>query len=46
MKIGEAKTVYNVQLESYNSKKCELAKQQKELENKIKTTENGAKIYE
>lgn len=45
MKIGEARGIYSTQLKSYNEQKFLLAQQKKELEEKIKKTENGAELY-
>ncbi len=45
MKIEEARKTYNVQLKSYYSQKLNLSKKKQELDEKIKTTENGAAIY-
>lgn len=45
MKIGEARQTYSVQIKSYYAKQRELASQKKELDEKIKATENGADIY-
>ncbi len=45
MKIGEARGIYSTQLKSYNEQKFLLAQQKKELEEKIKKTENGAEIF-
>lgn len=45
MKIEEARQTYNVQIKTYYSKQRELYKQRQELDERIKTTENGAVIY-
>lgn len=45
MTVGEARQTYSAQLRSYNIQKCKLARQKAELDEKIKTTENGAVIY-
>lgn len=45
MIIEKARVTYNYQLKAYDAKRNELAKQKKELEQKIKTTENGAVVY-
>lgn len=45
MKIGEARQTYNFQIKSYYAKQRELASQKQELDEKIKSTENGAAIY-
>lgn len=46
MKIEEARQTYNVQLKTYYDKQRELHRQRQELDEKIKTTENGSIIYE
>lgn len=45
MKIGEARNAYSYQLRTFNQKNNELIKQRQALDEKIKTTENGAVIY-
>ena len=45
MKVAEARSTYSAQLRSYNEQKFKLAKQKQELDEKIKTTENGSVIY-
>lgn len=45
MKLRDVKGTYNQLLKDYNFQKQKLEKQKKELEEKIKTTENGAVIY-
>ena len=45
MKIGEARQTYNFQIKSYYAKQRELASQKQVLDEKIKSTENGAAIY-
>ena len=45
MKIEEARQTYNVQLKSFYNKQRELHRQRQELDEKIKTTENGSIIY-
>lgn len=45
MKIGEARTLYSGQIKEYQSQKLSLAKQKKELEEKMKLTENGREVY-
>lgn len=45
MKVAEARSTYSAQLRSYNEQKFKLAKQRQELDEKIKTTENGSVIY-
>ena len=45
MKIEEARQTYNVQIKSFYDKQRELYKQRQELDEKIKTTENGSIIY-
>ena len=46
MKIGEARQTYNFQIKSYYAKQRELASQKQKLDEKIKSTENGADIYQ
>ncbi|MDD6328191.1 MAG: hypothetical protein PUA62_07065 [Lachnospiraceae bacterium] len=45
MKIGEARETYSFQIKNFNTKQRELFAQKQALEEKIKTTENGAVIY-
>lgn len=45
MKIGEARTTYNLQIKEYYTKQKELYNSKKQLEDKIKSTENGVYIY-
>ena len=45
MKIEDARVRYNVQIKTYYSKQKELYAQKQKLEEKIKTTENGAEVY-
>lgn len=45
MKIGEARERYSAVLKEYNMQKCQIAKQQKELQQKMKNTENGSSVY-
>ncbi len=45
MKIEEARQTYNVQIKTFYTKQRELHKQRQELDEKIKTTENGSVIY-
>ncbi|MCI5937858.1 MAG: hypothetical protein MRZ36_07690 [Eubacterium sp.] len=45
MKVGEARHTYSAQLRAYNEKKYDLALKRNELQEKIKTTENGSVIY-
>ncbi len=45
MKIEDARVRYNVQIKTYYSKQKELYAQKQKLEEKIKTTENGAAVY-
>ncbi len=45
MTVGEARKAYSMQLKSYNIQKCNLAKKKAELDEKIKTTVNGAVVY-
>ena len=45
MKVAEARSTYSAQLRSYHEQKFKLAKQRQELDDKIKTTENGSVIY-
>lgn len=46
MKIGDARSTYSVQIRQFNQKTQELSKQKEELNEKIKTTENGAVVYQ
>lgn len=46
MKIGEARETYGYQIKNYNTKQRELYQQKQELDAKIKTTENGAVVYQ
>ena len=46
MKIGEARDLYSGKIHEYQKQKLSLAKQKKELEEKIKLTENGKEVYE
>lgn len=45
MKIEEARKLYNTQIKSYHAKQKELAEQKKQLEQKIRTTPDGAFVY-
>lgn len=45
MKIGEARETYSGKIHEYQDQKRSLAKQKKELEEKIKRTENGKEVY-
>ena len=45
MKIAEARRVYSTQIKAYYEQQTILSKQKKELEEKIKTEENGNIIY-
>lgn len=45
MKIGEARERYSAVLKEYNMQKCQIAGQQKELQQKMKNTENGSSVY-
>ena len=45
MKISEARQVYSTQIREYQEERNQLLKQQKELENKMKYTEDGKKVY-
>lgn len=45
MKIAEARQIYSVQIKAYQEQKVILAKQKKELENKINKTPDGQTIY-
>ena len=45
MRIEDARVRYNVQIKTYYSKQKELYAQKQNLEEKIKTTENGAEVY-
>lgn len=46
MKIGEARETYSYQIKNYNTKQRELYAKKQELNEKIKTTENGDVIYQ
>lgn len=46
MKIGEAKQTYGVQIKEYFNKQKELDAEKKALDRKIKTTENGAVVFQ
>ena len=45
MNILDAKQSYGAQIKSYYAKQTELAVQKKELDQKIRTTENGATVF-
>lgn len=45
MKIGEARQLYSGKIHEYQNQKRSLSKQKKELEEKIKLTENGKEVY-
>ena len=45
MKIAEARSIYSTQIKAYHEQQTILSKQKKELEEKIKTEENGNIIY-
>ena len=45
MKIGEAEQTYSFNIKNYFAKQRELAAKKRELDEKIKTTENGADVY-
>lgn len=45
MKVGEARQAYSMQLKSYNIEKFKLSQQKSDLEEKIKTTENGTVVF-
>ena len=46
MKISEAKQTYGVQLKEYFNKQKELNEQKQALDRKIRTTENGAMVFQ
>lgn len=46
MRIADAKLSYGAQINSYYAKQTELSEQKKELDQKIKTTENGATVFQ
>ena len=46
LKIGEARETYSYQIKNYNTKQRELYAKKQGLEEKIKSTENGAVIYQ
>lgn len=45
MKIGEARQLYSGKIHEYQNQKRTLYKQKKELEEKIRLTENGKEVY-
>jgi hypothetical protein len=45
MTVGEARKTYSDQLKSYNIQKFKLAQQKSDLDEKIKTTQNGSAVY-
>lgn len=45
MKIGEARQLYSGKIHEYQQQKLSLSKQKKELDEKIKLTENGKEVY-
>lgn len=45
MKIGEARELYSGKIHEYQQQKLSLSKQKKELDEKIKLTENGKEVY-
>ena len=45
MKIGEARQAYSGKIHEYQKQKLSLARQKKELEEKMKLTENGREVY-
>lgn len=45
MTLKEAKGIYSTLLREYNTQKSKLAKQKKELDEKIKNTKNGVVVY-
>ena len=45
MKIAEARSVYSTQIKAYHEQHSILSKQKRELEEKIKSEENGNLIY-
>lgn len=46
MNILDAKQSYGAQIKSYYAKQTELSTQKKELDQKIRTTENGATVFQ
>lgn len=46
MKIGEARQTYGAQLKEYFNKQKELDAEKKALDRKIRTTENGAVVFQ
>lgn len=46
MKIGEAKQTYGVQIKEFFNKQKELDAEKKALDRKIRTTENGAVVFQ
>ena len=46
MKIGEARQIYSAQLRSYQEQKSALAKQRKDLAQKMQAVPNGRELYE
>lgn len=46
MNILDAKQSYGAQIKSYYAKQTELSAQKKELDQKIRTTENGATVFQ
>lgn len=45
MKIAEARSIYSTQIKAYHEQHTILSKQKRELEEKIKSEENGSVIY-
>ena len=45
MKIAEARSIYSTQIKVYHEQHTILSKQKRELEEKIKSEENGNVIY-
>ena len=45
MKIGEARELYSGKIHEYQQQKLSLSKQKKELDEKIRLTENGKEVY-
>ena len=45
MKIAEARSIYSTQIKAYHEQHTILSKQKRELEEKIKSEENGNVIY-
>ncbi len=45
MTLGEKRGIYSTLLREYDMQKAKLAQQKQDLDQKIKTTENGAGIY-